>query len=39
MIPEIYIEKWRENVKWRELYQVEQDLIISRAFSSLTFDF
>jgi predicted nucleotidyltransferase component of viral defense system len=35
MIPEIYIEKWRENVKWRELYQVEQDLIISRALIDL----
>lgn len=35
MIPEIYIEKWRENVKWQELYQIEQDLIISRALIDL----
>jgi len=35
MIPEIFIENWRVNVKWQTPVQVEQDLIISRALVCL----
>ncbi len=35
MIPEIFIENWRETVPWRMMEQVEQDLIISRALVAL----
>jgi predicted nucleotidyltransferase component of viral defense system len=35
MIPEYCIIEWRQNVPWVEDYQVEQDLIISRALVSL----
>lgn len=35
MIPEIFIENWRTNVKWQTPVQVEQDLIISRALVCL----
>lgn len=35
MIPENFIEAWRESAKWQTLEQVEQDLIISRALVAL----
>ncbi len=35
MIPEIFIEHWRQTVKWQTLEQIEQDLIISRALVDL----
>jgi len=35
MIPEIFIEQWRNTVKWQRLEQIEQDLIISRALVDL----
>ncbi len=35
MIPEIFIEQWRERAKWQTPAQVEQDLIISRALVDL----
>lgn len=31
MIPENFIEAWREDAKWQNIFQVEQDLVISRA--------
>lgn len=31
MIPEYCITEWRQQAPWSEDYQVEQDLIISRA--------
>ena len=38
MIPNIFIEKWSEYVKWQTPTQVEQDLIISRALIDLYSD-
>jgi predicted nucleotidyltransferase component of viral defense system len=35
MIPEIFIQAWRKNVKWQTHAQIEQDLIISRALVDL----
>lgn len=35
MIPEIFIQEWRQKVKWRSLAQVEQDLVITRALIEL----
>jgi predicted nucleotidyltransferase component of viral defense system len=35
MIPENFIEQWRNTVKWRTLSQIEQDLVISRALVDL----
>src|SRR3990167_4186626 len=35
MIPEYCLTEWRQQVPWVEDYQVEQDLIISRALVSL----
>lgn len=35
MIPENFIQEWRENARWQSLVQVEQDLIISRALVDL----
>jgi predicted nucleotidyltransferase component of viral defense system len=35
MIPDFCITEWRQQVPWVEDYQVEQDLIISRALVSL----
>lgn len=35
MIPEIFIQEWRQKVKWRSPAQVEQDLVISRALIEL----
>ncbi|MFS4457429.1 nucleotidyl transferase AbiEii/AbiGii toxin family protein [Maribacter sp. 2304DJ31-5] len=31
MIPKPYIAKWQEQAPWKQFYQVEQDLVISRA--------
>lgn len=35
MIPEVFIQQWRNYTKWQTLAQVEQDLIISRALVDL----
>ena len=35
MIPEIYIEQWRNHATWQTLAMIEQDLIISRALVDL----
>ena len=35
MIPENFIQRWRQNVQWQTPTQVEQDLIISRALVDL----
>jgi len=35
MIPEIFIQEWRQKIKWKSLAQVEQDLVISRALIEL----
>ncbi|MDR2666595.1 MAG: nucleotidyl transferase AbiEii/AbiGii toxin family protein [Holosporales bacterium] len=35
MIPEIFIQRWQQNTKWRTSAQVEQDLVISRALTNL----
>lgn len=35
MIPEVFIQRWRQNVKWQTLDQVEQDLVLSRALVNL----
>ncbi len=35
MIPESFIESWRQNVSWQTLAMIEQDLIISRALVCL----
>lgn len=35
MIPENFIEAWRDHVKWQNANQVEQDLVISRALVDL----
>jgi predicted nucleotidyltransferase component of viral defense system len=35
MIPENFIEKWRQNTQWQNPAQVEQDLIISRVLVDL----
>ncbi len=35
MIPEIFIEQWRNVAKWQTPAQVEQDLVISRALVDL----
>jgi predicted nucleotidyltransferase component of viral defense system len=35
MIPESFIEKWRQYAKWKTPAQVEQDLVISRALADL----
>ena len=38
MIPESYIEEWRNHVDWQTLAMVEQDLVISRALICLFSD-
>lgn len=38
MIPESYIQQWKENAPWTEPYMVEQDLIICRALVSIFSD-
>ena len=35
MIPDYCLTEWRQQVPWVEDYQVEQDLIISRALIML----
>lgn len=35
MIPENFIENWRQNVPWQTLAMIEQDLVISRALVCL----
>ena len=38
MIPRDYITQWRERAPWNEDFQVEQDLIISRALVEMLSD-
>ena len=38
MIPRDYITQWRERAPWSEDFQVEQDLIISRALVEIFSD-
>jgi len=38
MIPKPYIAKWQEHAPWRQFYQVEQDLVISRALVEIFSD-
>ncbi len=38
MIPKPYIAKWQDYAPWKEFYQVEQDLVISRALVTIFSD-
>ena len=38
MIPRDYISEWRERAPWSEDFQVEQDLVISRALVAIYSD-
>ena len=38
MIPKPYIAKWQEHAPWRQFYQVEQDLVMSRALVEIFSD-
>lgn len=38
MIPEYFIQEWKEKAPWTEPYMVEQDLIICRAMISIFSD-
>ena len=38
MIPRDYITQWRERAPWSEDFQVEQDLVISRALVAVYSD-
>ena len=38
MIPKPFIAKWQEYAPWKQFYQVEQDLVISRALVELFSD-
>lgn len=38
MIPRPYIAKWQEHAPWKQFYQVEQDLVISRALVEIFSD-
>mgnify|MGYP005989582047 FL=1 len=38
MIPKPYIAKWQEQAPWKQFYQVEQDLVISRALVEIFSD-
>ncbi len=38
MIPKPYIAKWQDHAPWKEFYQVEQDLVISRALVEIFSD-
>lgn len=38
MIPEFFIQEWKEKAPWTEPYMVEQDLIICRALISIFSD-
>lgn len=35
MIPQYFIQEWRKQVPWNDDAMVEQDLIISRALTSI----
>jgi predicted nucleotidyltransferase component of viral defense system len=35
VIPEIYVEQWRQNAPWSSMAMIEQDLILSRALVDL----
>ncbi len=38
MIPKPHIAKWQEHVPWKQFYQVEQDLVISRTLVAIFSD-
>ncbi len=38
MIPKPYIAKWQDHAPWKQFYQVEQDLVISRALIEIFSD-
>ncbi|MDR7130823.1 putative nucleotidyltransferase component of viral defense system [Algoriphagus sp. 4150] len=38
MIPKPYIAQWQESAPWKQFYQVEQDLVISRALVEIFSD-
>lgn len=38
MIPKPYIAQWQSHAPWKDLYQIEQDLIISRALVAIFSD-
>ena len=38
MIPKPYIAKWQDHAPWKQFYQVEQDLVISRALVEIFSD-
>jgi len=38
MIPKPYIAKWQYYAPWKQFYQVEQDLVISRALVEIFSD-
>lgn len=38
MIPKPYIAKWQEQAPWKQFYQVEQDLVISRTLVEIFLD-
>lgn len=38
MIPKPHIAKWQEHAPWKQFYQVEQDLVISRALIEIFSD-
>lgn len=38
MIPKPYIAKWQEQAPWKQFYQVEQDLVISRVLVEIFSD-
>ncbi|WP_339728661.1 nucleotidyl transferase AbiEii/AbiGii toxin family protein [Maribacter stanieri] len=38
MIPKPYIAKWQEQAPWKQFYQVEQDLVISRTLIEIFSD-
>jgi predicted nucleotidyltransferase component of viral defense system len=38
MIPKPYIAKWQDHAPWKQFYQVEQDLVISRALVEMFSD-
>ena len=38
MIPKPHIAKWQDHAPWKQFYQVEQDLVISRALVEIFSD-
>ena len=38
MIPKPEIAKWQDHAPWKQFYQVEQDLVISRALIEIFSD-